>query len=185
MKGNTGTRTLKRQRKPFLMVVMSLAALFIISQVMMHNQVGDVLASPSAAPKEHSKEHSKERVIPLSSSLYRRGEHGTLSQHSLSHHSFASRAHRPDPNSPQECPEYFHRSVSATKESYSCHRLLEEERQQLKVMFIWTTGPESFTIRNQWAIESLLKQHPCASVESTPTASLWTFSIRFSSSVSM
>lgn len=35
----------------------------------------------------------------------------------------------------------------------------------LKVIMIWTTNPETFTIRNQWAIESLLRQHPCASIE--------------------
>lgn len=44
------------------------------------------------------------------------------------------------------------------------HTNRPSKRRSLRVIMIWTTHPETFTSRNQWTIESVLKQHPCATI---------------------
>ena len=50
-----------------------------------------------------------------------------------------------------------------------------------EVFMIWTTGPETFSIRNQWSIESFFKHNPCARVRvyanELPTDFFSTFSM--------
>lgn len=75
---------------------------------------------------------------------------------------------------PDNILDYPSSLVRACPKSYSdavdelhleqCSYLSPERRDSLRVIMVWTTPPETFTARNQWTVESLLKNHPCASV---------------------
>ncbi|GMI11275.1 hypothetical protein TrRE_jg5199 [Triparma retinervis] len=70
--------------------------------------------------------------------------------------------------------EFSSQSVRGCPQTYSdevdklglgeCRFLTPKEKNSLRVIMIWTTPPKTFTARNQWTIESLFKQHPCATI---------------------
>jgi hypothetical protein len=58
------------------------------------------------------------------------------------------------------CPHTFFRSVGVLKLD-ACG---PADPTDLGVFLIWTTPQDTFGMRNQWSVESLLKHHPCSPV---------------------